>query len=229
MSLKTKQRRRQKKKRKYRRFKRRKTRSKKGGQRVGDHFITTKDLFGGYIKAGEVWRVTRIDGDGMYMIRIDDGEEGYFGKKMIGKGLRKVKRAKKQTKRVRFGKNPIGGVAELSPGRRERKGFKRILRPGRVDEATRFKRWKQREAVFAEWDDAAYNAPSTHADPAQCRYNTSKRLDRCRLALENMQKAEDSRLIIKERFSSAGRKESECRRLIAQCEGELDLMKFLTS
>ena len=229
MLLKTKRRRRRKKKRKFQRRKRRQTRSKKGGQRVGDHFITTKDLFGGYIKAGEVWRVTRIEGDGMYMIRIGDGEEGYFGKNMIGKGLRKVKRAKKQTKRVRFGKNPIGEVVELSPGRKERKGFKTILRPGRVDNATKFKRWKQREAVFAEWDDAAYNAPSTHPDPAQCRYNTSKRLDRCRLALENMQEAEDSRLIIKERFSSAGRKESECQRLIAQCEGELKLMKFLTS
>ena len=228
MSLKIKRRRRRKKKQNSRRRKRRKTRSKKGGQRVGDHFITTQDLFGGHIKAGEVWRVTSIDADGMEMIRIGDGEEGYFGKKMIGKGLRKVKRAKKQTKRVRFAKNPIG-VAELSPGRGWRKGFKRVLRPGKVDDATKFKRWKRREAVFAEWDDAAYNTPSTHADPAQCRYNTSKRLDRCRLALENMQKAEDSRLIIKERFSSAGRKESECQRLIAQCEGELDLMKFLTN
>ena len=228
MSLKIKRRRRRKKKQNSRRRKRRKTRSKKGGQRVGDHFMTTQDLFGGHIKAGEVWRVTRIDGDGMYMIRIGDGEEGYFGKKMIGKGLRKVKRAKKQTKRVRFAKNPIGGVAELSPGRKERKGFKRILRPGRVDDATKFKRWKQREAVFAEWDDAAYNTPSTHPDPAQCRYKTAKRLDRCRLALENMQTQGDRRLI-KERFSSAGRKESECQRLIAQCEGELDVMKYLTS
>ena len=164
------------------------------------------------------------------MLRIDDGEEGYFEKKMIGKGLRKVKRAKKQTKRVRFGKNPIGGVAELSPGRKERKGFKRILRPGKVDDATRFKRWKQREAVFAEWDDAAWETPAVRNDAGdQCRYKTAKRLDKCRLGLENLQNFEDSRHIIKERFSSAGRKESECQRLITQCEGELSLIKFLTS
>jgi len=153
-----------------------------------------------------------------------------------GNGSRKVKRsAPKKTKRVRFplAWDELRQTQQYSPKSRDtrkkwRKGYPNKRKGEKLDDT----RYLQRQKVFGEWDSARLR-PSTPfqlglADyQTPCRFETARRLDRCRQVMGDLKGHDYNKGVVNERFTSAGRSEDECQSLIKKCENELLLMNYL--
>ena len=159
-------------------------------------------------------------------------------RKKGGSGLRKVKRAtSKKTKRVRFPLewDKLRQTMQFSPDvdgtrKRWRKGYQKKIK----GEIAGDPRDRRRRKVFDSWHSAR-EPPSKPFqlgltdEQVPCRFDTARILDNCRRALQDLHAHNDNKLLIKERFTSTGRRESECQRLIAQCDGELNVIKYLSN